>query len=249
MDKDSGTGLPASLATAWGLRERPGKGPKPGLSLDRIVRAAIHVAEADGFAAVSMNRIAKELGASAMALYRYVGAKDELIPLMIDAAIGPPPDPPADGEGWRSAINRWCWGYLATLRKSPWALRVPVTDPPNTPQQIAWLEHGLTSLRGTGLTENEKVSVIMLISGYVRTTEAVFHGIAEAVRAAESSATQMMSSYSTVLRQVIDPDRYPSVSHALREGVFDQPDSADGEFAFGLDRILDGIDVLVRSRA
>jgi hypothetical protein len=42
--------------------------------------------------------------------------------------------------------------------------------------------------------------------------------------------------------------RFPSVAHALREGVFDQPDSADGEFAFGLDRILDGVEVLVRRR-
>ncbi|HZE33949.1 MAG TPA: TetR/AcrR family transcriptional regulator [Actinoallomurus sp.] len=248
MESDSGTDIPASLATAWGLRERPGKGPKPGLSLERIVTAAINVAAADGLAAVSMNRIAKELGVSAMALYRYVGAKNELLPLMLDLAIGGPPPPRGADEGWRSAMERWCWSYLAGLRRNSWALRVPITDPPNTPQQIAWLEHGLTSLRGTGLTEHEKVSVIMLLSSYVRNTEALFHGIAEAVVAAGSSAERMMSSYSDVLRKVIDPERFPSVSAALGQGVFDQPDSVDGEFGFGLDRVLDGIDVLVRSR-
>jgi AcrR family transcriptional regulator len=249
MESDRGADLPASLAAAWGLRERPGKGPKPGLSLERIVRAAIHVAEADGFAAVSMNRIAKELGASAMALYRYVGAKSELIPLMLDIAIGDPPDPPAADEGWRSALNRWCWAYRDALDRSPWTLRVPITEPPNTPRQIAWFEHGLASLRGTGLTENEKISVIMLLSGYVRNTGAMFHGIAEAVAATASSADQMMSTYSDVLRKVIDPGRFPSVAFALEQGVFDQADSVDGEFTFGLDRILDGVDVLVRGRA
>lgn len=249
MESDRGADLPESLATVWGLRERPGKGPKPGLSLERIVRAAIHVAETDGFAAVSMNRIAKELGASAMALYRYVGAKNELIPLMLDVAIGDPPGPRADDEGWRSAMSRWCWTYREALSRSPWTLRVPISEPPNTPRQIAWFEHGLTSLRGTGLTENEKISVIMLLSGYVRNTEAMFHGIAEAVAATASSADQMMSSYSDVLRKVIDPGRFPSVAFALEQGVFDQADSVDGEFAFGLDRILDGVDVLVRGRA
>jgi AcrR family transcriptional regulator len=249
MDSDSGAEVPASLATAWGLRERPGKGPKPGLSLDRIVQAAVRVAEADGFAAVSMNRIGKELGASAMALYRYVGAKNELLPLMLDAALGDPPALPGDDEGWRSAMTRWCSSYLAALRRNPWVLGVPITEPPNTPQQMAWLEHGLTSLRGTGLTDKEKVSVVMLLSNHVRNTEAIFHGIAEAVRAAGSSAERMMSSYGDVLRTVLDPQKYPSVCAALANGVFDQPDDTDSELEFGLERILDGIDALVRARS
>jgi AcrR family transcriptional regulator len=248
MENDSGPELPAGLERAWGLRERPGKGPKPGLSLERIVDAAIRVAAADGFAAVSMNRVAKELGSSAMALYRYVDTKDELLPLMLDAAFGDPPEPRADDEGWRAAITRWCWGHLEALRGNTWALRVPITDPPNTPQQVAWFEHGLASLRDTGLTEGEKVSTVMLLSNYVRGTEAMFHSVAEAVDAAGTSPDRMMYSYSNVLRQVINPSDFPSVAAALEQGVFDQADTADGEFEFGLDRILDGLDALVRAR-
>ena len=71
--------LPASIAAAWGLRERPARGPKPGLSLERIVAAAVAVARAEGVEAVSMSRVARELGSSPMSLYRYVGAKDELV--------------------------------------------------------------------------------------------------------------------------------------------------------------------------
>lgn len=248
MENDSGPELPASLETAWGVRERPGKGPKPGLSLERIVAAAVRVAAADGFAAVSMNRIAKELGASAMALYRYVRAKDELHPLMLDAAIGDPPEPRAEDEDWRPAITRWCWSYLDAMRRSPWTLRVPITDPPNTPRQVAWFDHGLAALRGTGLTEGEKVSTIMLLSNYLRSTEAMFHGIAEALSAAGSSADRMMYSYSATLRRLIDPRDFPSIAVALDEGVFDQADSPDSELVFGLDRILDGVDALVRAR-
>jgi hypothetical protein len=66
--------LPASIAAAWGLRERPHKGPKPGLSLNRIIDAAVRLAASQGLDAVSMSRVASELGASTMSLYRYVSA-------------------------------------------------------------------------------------------------------------------------------------------------------------------------------
>ena len=88
--------LPAAVAAAWGVRAHPGKGPKPGLSLERIVAAAVKIASRDGLDAVSMSRVAAELGASTMSLYRYVNAKDELVKLMIDAAWGSPPAPEAE---------------------------------------------------------------------------------------------------------------------------------------------------------
>ena len=70
MDDQTGPGLPASIAAAWGLRERPHKGPRPALSLERIVAAAVRVAAADSLQAVSMGRVASELGVSTMSLYR-----------------------------------------------------------------------------------------------------------------------------------------------------------------------------------
>ena len=118
--------LPASLDAAWGRRARPTKGPKPGLSLERIVAAAVALAHAEGLGAVSMARVASELGSSPMSLYRYVDAKDELLALMVDAALGDPPPPPA-GEGWRDGLARWAWGYHDALRRHPWALHVPIS--------------------------------------------------------------------------------------------------------------------------
>src|SRR3979490_2569423 len=80
--------LPASIEAAWGLRDRTHKGPKPGLSLGRIVEAGVKVAESEGLAAVSMSRIAAQLGSAPMSLYRYVSAKDELLALMVDSVYG-----------------------------------------------------------------------------------------------------------------------------------------------------------------
>src|SRR3954463_13259613 len=101
--------LPASLEAAWGLRQRPTKGPKAGLSLERIVEAAVALAQADGIGAVSMARVAGELGSSPMSLYRYVAAKDELLALMVDAALGPVPQA-AEDRDWGGRPQPWAGG-------------------------------------------------------------------------------------------------------------------------------------------
>ncbi|PZF90627.1 TetR/AcrR family transcriptional regulator, partial [Micromonospora deserti] len=83
--------LPESVEIAWGLRERPGKGPRRSLTLEQVVAAGIRVAETEGLPAVSMSRVAGELGVATMSLYRYVSAKSDLLELMADAAYGDPP--------------------------------------------------------------------------------------------------------------------------------------------------------------
>src|SRR5260370_42469779 len=95
-------GIPDSIAAAWGVHERPHKGPKPALSLPRIVDAAVRIADTEGLNAVSMGRVAAELGSAPMSLYRHVSAKDELLRLMVDAAWGDSPGPPPPGERWRA---------------------------------------------------------------------------------------------------------------------------------------------------
>jgi AcrR family transcriptional regulator len=235
--------IPASVAAAWGRRERPARGPKPGLSLERIVAAGVSVAAREGLAAVSMARVAQELDTSTMSLYRYVNAKDELLMLMVDAAVGPPP-PIAPGEGWRDALFRWAWSQHERMRQHPWAVRVPIAGPPTTPNQVAWMESALWALRDTGLAEDEKASVLLLLSGYVR-SEATL--TAELMAAGFISDEQMMS-YSRLLATLTDPERFPALGALLEAGVFDRADPPEKEFGFGLERLLDGVDALISSR-
>ena len=243
-----GINLPASIEAAWGLRERPRKGPKPGLSLERIVAAAIRIAERDGLGSVSMSRVAAELGASAMSLYRYVAAKDELLALMADAAFGPPLAMPDPAAGWREGLSRWAWGTLERMRRHPWVLRIPISGPPITPNQIRWLEQGLQCLRDTGLAEFEKLSVILLVSGYVRNDAIIDADILAAARASGSEMQEFMPAFARILKRVTDPERFPALTAVLETDVFDVDDDPNDEFTFGLERILDGIEVLVRSR-
>jgi AcrR family transcriptional regulator len=241
--QDDGIGLPASIEAAWGRRERPSKGPRPSLSLERIVEAAVHIAGSEGLAAVSMARVAHELGASTMSLYRYVAAKDELLSLMVDAAVGAPPPATDPDEGWRAGLARWAWGYHARLREHPWGLRVPISGPPITPNQVAWLEDGLWSLRDTGLSEEDKASVVLVISGYVRSEGTLTADLS----AANPSPGDVMSGYPQLLAALTDARRFPAIHAVLAAGVFDTADHPDKEFAFGLERILDGIDALIRA--
>jgi AcrR family transcriptional regulator len=240
------TGLPASIEAAWGLRERPSKGPKPGLSLERIVDAAVNVAATEGIEAVSMNRVATELGSSAMALYRYVAAKDELLELMVDRAAASVLSTTAvAAEDWRAGLSRWAWSYHELLREHSWVLRIPISGPPTTPNQIAWLENGLATMRDTGLHEGEKMSVILLVTGYVR-NEATL--TAELAAAAAASGKPFMPTWGQLIAQLTDPQRFPALHAAIASGIFEQDDDPDDEFAFGLERVLDGIEVLVRAR-
>lgn len=248
-EQHSGGGLPAHLEAAWGLRERPTKGPKRGLSLDRIVEAAIEVAESDGLAAVSMSRVAGKLGASTMALYRYLTAKDELLMLMMDAALGPPPEGQPAGEGWRAGLARWAKAERAVLMRHSWVLHMPMSAPPLTPNQIAWLEWGLGYLRGVSLTADEKLSVIILVSGHVWRETTIEVDMAEAARAAGSTVDESVAGYGQILAKLADPGRFPEVHAAIAEGAFEGEDGdPDKEFNFGLERVLDGIEVLIGRR-
>ncbi|MFC9387164.1 TetR/AcrR family transcriptional regulator C-terminal domain-containing protein [Streptomyces venezuelae] len=247
---DGGSFLPPAIEAAWGLRERPSKGPKPGLTLDRIVAAAVALASAEGLGAVSMGRVAKELGASTMSLYRYVSAKSELYVLMQEAATGAPPAslcPP--GSEWREALEAWACAIREVYQRNLWLLRLPVSGPPATPNLVAWWEKALVALEGTGLDAGTKVSVTLLVGGFVRSDALVMADLADVIAAGDAAPDEVIARYGRTLRRLADPGTYPEVASMLDSGVMDVADAPDTEFRFGLDRILDGIAVLVEGRA
>ncbi|WP_431782647.1 TetR/AcrR family transcriptional regulator [Streptomyces chumphonensis] len=241
------TGLPPGIEAAWGLRERPGRGPRRGLSTERIVGAGIELAAAEGIEAVSMARVAAELGVSAMALYRYVAAKDELIVLMEDAAVGPPPDPP-EVSGWRAGLTSWARAHRAVLHRNLWLLRLPISTPPATPHSVAWMEQGLRHLSGTALEVGEKLGVLGLVGGYVRTEASLTADLASAARRSGGTVEEASAAYGRLLARLADPERFPEVRRVVDSGVLTGPQAEDEEFEFGLARVLDGVEVMVEER-
>jgi AcrR family transcriptional regulator len=240
-----GQGLSPGIASAWGVKSAPTKGPKPGLTLERIAAAGIHVADHEGLPAVSMNRVAKELGSSAMSLYRYVESKDELLALMIDAAIGTVAPSPAAGR-WRERLEHWAWSTVTAMRRHPWAAHAPIAGPPLAPNAVAWFEDALAAMAGTPLTPAEKPSIVLLLSGYVANHVTVMSEVAQSFLAQDPD--QAMRGYADLLRRLTDAERFPALHEVLQAGVFERADPPDDEFAFGLARILDGVEALIVSR-
>jgi len=229
--------MPPSIELAWGLREHPRRGPKPGLSLARIVAAGIKVAATEGLGGLSMGRVASELGVATMALYRHVSAKDELLTLMVDAAIGPAPALEDSGGDWRAGLTRWAQGVRAAYRRNPWALRVPIGAPPLGPNNVAWLESALRVLAPTRLAEYEKASTVLLLSFYVRSEATLMADIAAA------SGAEQVAAYDSLLTMLTDAVHFPAIHRAVAGGAFRQG-GPDGYFNYGLGRILDGIEKL-----
>src|SRR6188472_411583 len=117
------TALPRAIAALWGLDEEGRRGPKRTLSVAGIGEAAVRIADAEGLAAVSMASVAKELGTTAMALYRYVDSRQELEAVMVDVAIGPPPDFGSSPD-WTKRLFNWAWEEARQLAAHSWALEV-----------------------------------------------------------------------------------------------------------------------------
>jgi AcrR family transcriptional regulator len=125
----------------WGLdAPQARRGPKPRLSREAVVRAAIGVADAEGIEAVSMQRVAKELGYTTMSLYRHVDSKEDMLVLMLDSSMeGDPPGPREDGD-WRAGLEDWCRGVLEMYRAHPWSIFVSLSGPPRGPNRLRRVE-------------------------------------------------------------------------------------------------------------
>jgi AcrR family transcriptional regulator len=222
--------LPRALEILW--RPSVPTGRIRGLSRERIVAAAIELADADGLGALSMARLAERLGCGTMSLYRHVANKDELVTFMLSVGPGPPPRP-MDRADWRGALTDWATGLWSVYHRHPWILAAVAAGPPADPGQLAWLDAGLAALGGTGLPERDKLAAVMAVLHFARGAAALDIEAAGHVDGPE---------YPALLRRVLDADRFPALAAALEAGVFDQADDGpQADFRSGLGQLLDGI--------
>lgn len=225
------------------------RGRKPTIDAADITRAAIAIADAEGLAAVSMARVAQEMGNATMALYRHVKSKDELLALMADAAFE---DPPALPDGaWRDKVEVWAKALLAGIRRRPWFLQIPLGGPPSGPRSLAWFDRALGALDDTPLEPAEKVGVVMSLMTFV-------HGEAwlsiALTQGFENDPAQFSRQYAQRLRETVDPRGMPALAKIVASGVFDvdnliDADDMAAEFDFGLHLFLEGVAAHIGSRA
>jgi AcrR family transcriptional regulator len=259
--------LPPGLDVLWGRRERGQRGPKPGLSVDAIVEAAVRIGDTEGLGAVSMARVATELGFTPMSLYRYVTSKDELLQLMWNASALGAEKLALKGRGWRAKLRMWAMVQREMIDRHPWITQMPIAAPPLGPNSLTFVERGLESLDNTGLSDANKLRIIGLLSSYTLSEARMAHdgaraaaqaaqtpkpaasgGAPSASGKAEASPSAQQWSFEALLRELVDEQTYPRLyAIAWSDTIGDHPSGFDekAEFAFGVDRILDGVQVLI----
>jgi AcrR family transcriptional regulator len=247
----TGTGDPArSMALLWRTPRsgdsRPG--PKSSLDVDRIVGSAVRLADAEGLSAVSMRRVAADLGVATMTLYTHVPGKGELVDLMLDTVLGElyPDEAVVTSGAWRTRLNTLAQANWDLFLRHPWALHVATGRPPLGPGLMRKYELELRAVDGLGLPEVQMDLLVTLVNGFVRGTVGGVHEKADAERVTGITEDQWWAATEPYVAQVFDAERYPTAARvgpiAGEElGAYDPQRS----FEFGLQRLLDGIGVLI----
>jgi AcrR family transcriptional regulator len=231
------------VAAAQPAAARPAAARGPG-GADRIVAAAITVADAEGLAALSMRRVATEIGGAPMSLYRHVADKDDLVLQMMNAVFAGSrlPDPP---DGWRARLELAARTLWAMFRDHPWlASAMSLTRPQALPAAIPYTEWVLTALEGHGLDLDTTFTAYLTLINFVRGTAVNLEAEAEAEAATGLNSEEWLDTQEPQLRSILSPGEFPMFERLISE---EYDFSLDRVFEFGLQRLLDGLSQLITS--
>ena len=236
----------------WEAPPRPSRGSKPTMSREDIVQAAISVADQSGLAALTMAAVAERVGFTTMALYRYFPNKEALIDASVDAAMGTPPPRSGPHKGWRQEVQGWAYAKRAMLCSRPWLAELPFVAAPHGPNWLSWHEALLEALADTGLSPEDLMDMLSVVHAYVSGASDTAISLARA-RSRGMSDELWAQAVGRDLCRAIHHSRYPRLSAVLTSqsgGISDasplpvragRPRTMEEGFAFGLERVLDGI--------
>ncbi|MGC5011280.1 TetR/AcrR family transcriptional regulator [Streptosporangium sp. DT93] len=240
-----------SLALLWGSHTKPGRS---GLTVRSIVLAAIELANTEGLDAVSMRQVAERLEVGTMSLYTHVPGKGELLDLMIDTAYGElyadVDAPSRQPGGWRGALEYVAARNWDLYRRNPWMLQA--RDPRSTlgPNATLKYEAELRPLEGVGLSDVEMDSVLTLVLAHVESTARTGADLLRVQGESGMTDNEWWLSNAPLLERFTDAGRFPvasRVGQASGEAYQAITDPAHA-LSFGLERILDGVAVLIAAR-
>jgi len=247
-DRTSAGDPARTLALLWrDPTTEPSRGPARGLDLDAVIAASTDLADREGLDAVTMRRLASQLGVAAMTLYTYVPGKAELVDLMLDALYQRLPLADTSGRPWRQRLGEVATENRALYQAHPWSAAVSTLRPPLGPGMMAKYDHELRALEGLGLSDVELDDTLTYLLSFVQ---------ASARAASDARAAQLDSAMNDqawweanapLLARVLDHGTYPLATRVgtaagTAHGSAHDPDHA---YHFGLDRLFDGLSALI----
>jgi AcrR family transcriptional regulator len=227
------------------------RGRRQGLSVDRVVDAAIGLADAEGLEAVTMRGVAQALGVVPMTLYTYVPDKAALLDLMLDRLYLRMPRAEHSGRPWRERLAAVAEDNRVLYERHPWAATGSAGRPPLGPGLMAKYEHELRAFDGVGLDDVETDAALTYLLGFVQASaRAVADARAEAARSARTDM-EWWDENGPLLARVFDKHAYPTAARVGAAAGAAQGGAANPghAYAFGLERVLDGLGVLIDRRA
>jgi AcrR family transcriptional regulator len=218
-------------------RTRPSPEPRVPLSRDRVLRAAIRLADDGGIESLTMRRLGGALGVEAMSLYKHVASKDDVLDGMVDLVEGEVELPSSTG-GWAAAVRACAISAHAVLRRHPWACSLIMTR--FRPARLQYMDWLLGRLRGAGfspqLTFHAYHALDSHILGY--TLWELGHSVDR----------EDLADVVAAFLRTLPIDDYPHFAEHVQQHLGEPALEEVGGFEFGLDLILDGLERL-RDRA
>jgi AcrR family transcriptional regulator len=221
----------------WLRRERGARGPAPTYSRERIAEVAIALADGEGIEAVTMRRIAKELGTGAMTLYRYLPNKEDLYAVVIDQALGFEAQEPTGDV--RADLATFARRYRETLRRHPWLAHAMAGRPIMGPNMLRANERDLALVDGRGLSIDDMVHVVNLIRRWVTGASQAETAEREAALRSGEDRKAWQARMGPYMTELLATGRFPYLERLVREA---RHGGHDEQFEAGLAILLDGVE-------
>jgi AcrR family transcriptional regulator len=223
--------------------ERPEPGSRAALeplSRERIVRAAIAIADAEGLVNVSLRKVAAALGAGPMRLYGYLSTKEELLELMVDSVYAEMLAAAPLAGSWRAALRALAFRLRASARVHPWFVDLIGGRPHIGPGGLAYLEALFAALAGTpGFADiDAAMQAGFTLNAYVMGALRSEASELQAERDSAMNEAQWQAATGPYIQRMIATGRFPNIGRVVREATHP---SSDAVFERGLDTVLDGL--------
>ena len=213
------------------------------LSRERVLEAAIRLADEGGIESLTMRKLARELGVEAMSLYNHVANKGDLVDGIVDRVLGEIELPSSSSEDWDVAIRRCAISAHEAFLRHPWACSL-VMGPTNsrtvlTPR-LQYMEWLLGRLRGAGFSRELTYHAYHALDSHI--VGFTLWQLGHSAGAVDIAGTQSLADFAAAFMREMRATGHPYVAEHVEQHLAAPPGDGAREFEFGLDLILGGLD-------
>ena len=213
--------------------------PRIPLSKERVLRAAVEFADAHGIEALSMRRLAKELGVEAMSLYNHVANKDEILGGIVEI-VASEVEVPSDPANWKTSIRQSAISAHDAFIRHRWSCSLMTSTPSVVPSRMRWMEGVLATLREAGFSPNLTHHAYHALDSHIT-------GFTLWQVSFPFDTREELLDLAEDFLKLIPADEYPYVIEHAQEHLAEPDPDEPNEFEFGLELILDGLDRILAS--